>query len=70
MNRSLGVMAVLAFLATGCASRGSVRELRADVTALAAELAGVRAAQTSAARVVGGDLVEVIVLRPLEPRAR
>ncbi|MBI2155737.1 MAG: tetratricopeptide repeat protein [Candidatus Rokubacteria bacterium] len=62
MNRSLGVMAVLAVLAAGCASRGSVRELRADVTALAAELAGVRAAQTSAARDLARAQEELTVL--------
>lgn len=50
MNRALGVLAVLALLATGCASRGTVNRLRTDVAALRSDLTAARAAQAATAR--------------------
>jgi tol-pal system protein YbgF len=48
MNRALGVVAVMAVIATGCASRGTVSRLESDVTRLRAELATTQAVQESA----------------------
>src|SRR5260370_37636519 len=50
MNRALGVLAVLALLATGCASRGTVNRLRTDVAKLRSDLTAARAAQAATAR--------------------
>jgi tol-pal system protein YbgF len=50
MNRVFGATAVLAVLATGCATRGTVNRLQTDVAALRTEVAASRASQELAAR--------------------
>ncbi|OGL00728.1 MAG: tol-pal system protein YbgF [Candidatus Rokubacteria bacterium RIFCSPHIGHO2_12_FULL_73_22] len=50
MNRALGVAAVLALLASGCASRGTVSRLAADVERLRTDLTALRASQETTAR--------------------
>src|SRR5437016_8129018 len=50
MTRALVVLAVIAVVATGCASRGEVRQLRSELVQLRAELNGARAAQDSPLR--------------------
>jgi tol-pal system protein YbgF len=67
MNRALGVTAVLAVLATGCATRGTVNRLQSDVSALRSELAASRAAQELAARELFLARAE---LEALDARAR
>ncbi len=68
MNRALGVLAVLALLATGCASRGTVNRLPTDVAKLRSDLTAARAAQAATARDLsqaGRDL-EALDARVLE----
>jgi tol-pal system protein YbgF len=67
MNRALGATAVLAVLATGCATRGTVNHLQADVAALRTEIAASRATQELAARDVALARAE---LEALATRAR
>ena len=50
MNRALGVAAVLALLASGCASRGTVSRLQSEVERLRTDLTDLRAAQETTAR--------------------
>ena len=50
MNRVFGATAVLAVLATGCATRGTVNRLQSDVAALRTEIAASHASQELAAR--------------------
>jgi tol-pal system protein YbgF len=67
MNRALGVIAVTAVLATGCASRGTVNRLQADVERLRAELADTRTAQGLATREIQRAHAE---LQQLDARTR
>lgn len=67
MNRALGVMAVTVVLATGCASRGSVNRLQADVAALRSDLAAARAVQDAATRELAQARAEI---QALDARAR
>ena len=50
MNRVFGATAVLAVLATGCATRGTVNRLQSDVATLRTEIAASHASQELAAR--------------------
>jgi tol-pal system protein YbgF len=67
MNRALGVVAVTAVLATGCASRGTVNRLQSDVTRLRAELADARSAQELSTREIARARSE---LQALDARTR
>jgi len=67
MNRVFGATAVLAVLATGCATRGTVNRLQTDVAALRTEVAASRASQELAARDVALARAE---LEALTTRAR
>src|SRR6516165_11797912 len=53
MSRGLCVVAVLAILVGGCASRGTVDRLESDVGRLRKELAEIRVAQEATSRGVG-----------------
>ena len=67
MNRVFGATAVLAVLATGCATRGTVNRLQTDVAALRTEVAASHASQELAARDVALIRAE---LEALATRAR
>ena len=67
MNRALGVVAVMAVIATGCAGRGTVNRLQSDVARLRSELADTRAAQESAGREIARARSE---LQALDGRTR
>ena len=67
MNRALGVVAVMAVIATGCAGRGTVNRLQSDVARLRSELADTRAAQESAGREIARAQSE---LQALDARTR
>ena len=59
MSRALCVVAALAILSTGCASRGRVARLELEVARLRAELAAVRSAHDSTANDLGRIAPEV-----------
>lgn len=66
MRRRLGVLAVLVVIVPGCATRGSVNRLQAEVDRLHSEAAAFRVAQEAAAR----DLDRTVAdLRSLDARA-
>ena len=67
MNRVFGATAVLAVLATGCATRGTVNRLQTEVAALRTEVAASHASQELAARDVALIRAE---LEALATRAR
>ena len=67
MSRALGVLAVTAVLATGCASRGTVNRLTADAAKLRVELAEARVAQEDTAREIE---IARAVLQALDERTR
>ncbi len=67
MNRALGVVAVMAVIATGCASRGTVKRLASEVSQLRSDLTDTRAAQEAAGREVGRTQSQ---LEALEARTR
>ncbi len=67
MNRGLLAVALVLALASGCATRSSVRQFRADLTALRAEVAALRQAHDEQARESVRALQE---LRALEARVR
>src|SRR2546429_9087223 len=62
MNRALAVLAVSAVVATGCATKGAVTQLRFDVTQVRSELAEMRSTQASGGRNAGGATADVQVL--------
>ena len=72
MSRALCVVAALAILATGCASRGRVARLELEVARLRAELAAVRSAQDSTSNDLARLAPEVqsIGARTTETQAR
>ncbi|MBI2158885.1 MAG: tol-pal system protein YbgF [Candidatus Rokubacteria bacterium] len=74
MNRALGVVAVMAVIATGCASRGTVKRLASEVSQLRSDLTDTRAAQEAAGREIGRTQSELEALdartRELGPRVR
>jgi tol-pal system protein YbgF len=67
MSRGLLALAVVFALASGCATRSSVRQFRAELTALRAEVAALRQAHDEQARESARALQE---LRALEARVR
>jgi len=72
MSRALCVVAAVAILATGCASRGRVARLELEVARLRAELAAVRSAQDSTSNDLARLAPEVqsIGARTTETQAR
>jgi tol-pal system protein YbgF len=72
MGLRLGVVAIFAVLAaTGCATRGSVKQLQSDLTRLQADLADLRLSQEATARETARAAADVKALdaRMLELRA-
>ncbi|MGH7418707.1 MAG: hypothetical protein ACREKB_13125, partial [Candidatus Rokuibacteriota bacterium] len=67
MTRALGAVAVVLVVASGCASRGSVRRLQADLTALRTEVLALRQAYEEQARQAEAALADV---RALEARVK
>ncbi len=67
MSRALGVVAVMAVLATGCVGRGTANRLESDVARLRSELSETRAAQESAGREIARARSE---LQALDGRTR
>ncbi len=65
MTRALGAVAVVLVVASGCASRGSVRRLQADLTALRSEVLVLRQAYDEQARQAASALAEVRALESL-----
>ena len=72
MNRALGVVAVMAVIATGCASRGTVKRLASEVSRLRADVTDTRAAQEAAGTEIGRAQSDIEALdartRELGPR--
>jgi len=67
MTRALAILAAMVVVATGCATRGAVTRLRADLAQLRSELAYTRAAQETAAQDIAHATAE---LRALDARTR
>src|SRR2546422_398990 len=67
MTRALAILAAMVVFATGCATRGAVTRLRADLAQLRSELAYTRAAQEPAIQDTAHATAE---LRALDARPR
>src|SRR5437867_3276017 len=67
MTRALAILAAMVVVATGCATRGAVTRLRADLAQLRSELAYTRAAQETAIQDIAHATAE---LRALDARTR
>src|SRR3989442_7951781 len=67
MTRALAILAAMVVFATGCATRGAVTRLRADLAQLRSELAYTRAAQETAIQDIAHATAE---LRALDARTR
>lgn len=67
MGRAIAGAALLAVLVSGCATRGSVREVQADLTAVRSELQALRRLHQDTAREVAQTAAE---LRAIEDRLR
>ena len=74
MNRALGVVVVMAVIATGCAGRGTVKRLASEVGRLRSDLTETRAVQEAAGKEIGRAQSEIEALdartRELGPRVR
>ena len=74
MNRALGVVAVVAVIAAGCASRGTVKRLASEASRLRADVTDTRAAQEAAGKEIGRAQSDIEALdartRELGPRVR
>jgi tol-pal system protein YbgF len=62
MNRGLAALAIVLMAAAGCATRGSVRQTNADLTALRSEVTDLRQAQELSTRELGRTVVEMRAL--------
>src|SRR5947199_2926721 len=67
MTRALAILAAMVVVATGCATRGAVTRLRADLAQIRSELAYTRAAQETVAQDIAHATAE---LRALDARTR
>lgn len=74
MNRALGVVVVMAVIATGCAGRGAVKRLESEVSRLRGDLTDTRAGQEAAGKEIRRAQSEIDALdartRELGPRVR